>query len=527
MDRVLNARYIDSEEEFASKSGEVKEYEVEIRVNAPFKVVKMQDHDDMKMEDDEYEMADDDVMIRGAVYVGNEAMLDRHGELVDMQAIMNAWDKYQSNPVILYNHSKTAGVIGRMVDVSMEKMDGMDEEVPMGRAIIDGGEKDIVRKIRKGLLRSFSIGFIARAAVKECSDKDKDMCYIRFTEIDWLETSVVDVPASPNAQFSVEKHIIGYEDMGDKVAILFGKAEMDSPSEEPPIGGDMEAPVENRISEDCDTDCGCGGKSGSAGEPAEDDDSDEISPVGTFDSDLVARLELVEAHLDALESKGIEPDTLNTPLAQPAGQRGNEMTQEEIKAAEELAEEVVVKTEEEASEEPVVEEATEELSEEVVETSEEVVEEVAEATEEESFTDAVVEKADEPSTNDILIEVVKTLAGIDERIAGLEAKMVVEDLSEEVSALKAELEAKDAELAEFKAKAEEMAKEAEIEAEVSKRIAERIGDAPAVVKTAEPKSLSPVVKEDITRHDPQPEVSKGMNGLAVWLEQQLISKRGA
>ena len=519
MDRVLNARYIESEEEFASKSGEAHEYQVEIRVNSPFTVVKNMTEDD-KSHHDEYEMDDDDVMIRGAVYVGNEAMLDRHGELVDMGAIMSAWDKYQANHVILYNHSKSAGVIGRMVDVSMEKMDGMDEEVPFGRAIIDGGEKDIVRKIRKGLLRSFSIGFIARAAVKEC--KNEDTCYIRFTEIDWLETSVVDVPASPNAQFSVEKHIIGYEDMGDKVAILFGKAEMDSPSEEPPIGGDMEAPEEMSATE---SECECK----SAEDPDEADEHDEITPIGTFDSDLVARLELIEAHLDALESKGIEPDTLNTPLAQPAGQRGNEMTQEEIKAAEELAEEVVVKTEEEASEEPVVEEATEELSEEVVETSEEVVEEVAEATEEESFTEEVVEKADEPSTNDILIEVVKTLAGIDERIAGLEAKMVVEDLSEEVAALKAELEVKDAELAEFKAKAEEMAKEAEIEAEVSKRIAERIGDAPApaVVKTADPKSLSPVVKEDITRHDPQPEISKGMNGLAVWLEKQLIAKRGA
>jgi len=509
MDKVLNARYIESEEDFASKSGEVKEYQVEIRVNTPFTVMK-QAHDE-PMDTGEYEMADDDVMIRGAVYVGNEAMLDRHGELVDMGAIMNAWDKYRQNPVILYNHSKTNGVIGRMVDVSMEKMDGMDEEVPFGRAIIDGGEKDIVRKIRKGLLRAFSIGFIARAAVKEC--KDEDSCYVRFTEIEWLETSVVDVPASPNALFSVEKHIIGYEDMGDRIAILFEKPA----SEEAPA----ESPAQENSVIDSDTEvkahdgCACQSEKSDSEEEAEEvEESEEISPVGTFDSDLVGRLELLEAYVEALESKGIEPDTLNTPLAQPAGQRGNEMTQEEIIASEKEAEEVVVKMEEEASEEPVLEEA--------------VVEEVAEATEEESFEEEVVVKeADEPSTNDILIEVVKTLAGIDARIAGLEEKMVVEDLSDEVASLKAELEAKDAELAEFKAKAEEMAKEAEIEAEVSKRIAERIGDSPAVVKTADPKSLSPVVKEDITRHDPQPNVSKGMNGLAVWLEQQLISKRGA
>ena len=50
--------------------------EIHYRMITPFKV---------KMGED-----DEDVKIKGPVYVGNEAMLDRHSELVDMKAIMNA-----------------------------------------------------------------------------------------------------------------------------------------------------------------------------------------------------------------------------------------------------------------------------------------------------------------------------------------------------------------------------------------------------------------------------------------------------
>ena len=160
-----------------------------------------------KAQDDE-ELADDDVVITGPVYVGNDSMLDRHGELVDVSAIMNSWDSYSKNAVILFNHSKSYGVIGKMTDVQLGGWDGLDGEVPIGRAVIDGGEADIVRKIRKGMLKAFSIGFIAKAAVKECMDDDEESCYIRFTEIEWVETSVVDVPASPDSLFSVEKRVV-------------------------------------------------------------------------------------------------------------------------------------------------------------------------------------------------------------------------------------------------------------------------------------------------------------------------------
>ena len=195
---TLSATLIRDHRLFDSLEGDESEAVILYRVETPFVTMKSA-HDDK----------DSDVRIKGPVYVGDDDMLDRHNELVDNDAIIEAWEGYRKNPVILYNHSKTYGVIGVMEDVSMgsfKKPDGSTVSVPIGVARIDSGEKDITRKIQKGMLRAFSIGFIAKAAVKEC--KDEDSCYMKFTEIEWLETSVVDVPASPGALFSVEKSLL-------------------------------------------------------------------------------------------------------------------------------------------------------------------------------------------------------------------------------------------------------------------------------------------------------------------------------
>tara|TARA_R110001592_G_scaffold36204_1_gene122111 strand:+ start:327 stop:1889 length:1563 start_codon:yes stop_codon:yes gene_type:complete len=510
-----------SDDEWDSKSGETRELSMEIRVQAPFKVVKNQSKE--HMDDDEYEMAEDDVMIRGPVYVGDSDMLDRHAELVDMKAIFDAWEAYSQNPVILYNHSKTAGVIGRMTDVEMGSWDGIEGDVPIGRAVIDGGEEAIVRKIRKGFLRAFSIGFIAKAAVKEC--KDDDSCYIKFTEIEWLETSVVDVPASPNALFSVEKHILGYEDMGDRIAILFAKPDDEGTPSNDEVETDIEANKSNGgcgCESGCGSDCTCG----------DCEKPEEVSPIGTFNNEendsLQSRLALVEAFVEAMESKSADTDSLNTPLEQPIGYpptEMNDMTEQEIIKAAEETEELVEEVLEESPE--VLEEApAEELVEETLELSEEVVEEVAEATEEESADEPMVVKA----TDELLFGIVQTLSNIDSRIADLENKFATPDLSGEVAELKAVIDGLEGTIASLTEEKKAAEAEAAIEAEVSKRVAERVGAPTPTTKNAAPKSLvpslEPTVKSGTTKFDPVPEVSSGMNGLSAWLTNQ-IERRGA
>jgi|11BtaG_2_1085332.scaffolds.fasta_scaffold00009_64 HK97 family phage prohead protease len=502
-------------DDYTQRSGESKEVQIKLEAQMPFILDKSFQKD--AESDYEYEIGDDDVVIRGPVYVGNSDMLDRHNELVAPDALIKSWGDYQKNPVILYNHSKTYGVIGRMLDVEMGTWDGIKGEVPIGRAVIDGGEKDIVRKIRKGFLRAFSIGFIAKAAIKEC--KDDETCYMTFTEVDWLETSVVDVPASPNALFNVQKHVLGYEDMGESIAILFEKMPMESPSEEPPAGGDMESPVE----ESADSGCGCKSHI----------ESDTPETVSGFDSEIdslkaqIAEMkELLLASLTPSESQKSESentDSLNTPIDKGIGQQVNQMTddtlidtpeEEVIVASEELevpTEELSIKTEAVEEAEEVVEEAAEEVAEE--ELPEEVVEEVAEATEEES--------AGEPTTTEVMIEVVKALANVEARLSTIEGHI---KSSEDIDTLKSEL-------ASMKAEKEAAEAEASIEAEVAKRVADLVGTTPEV-KTVEasPKSLAStgteVKKANHTRHDPTPTVSNGMNGLAGWLEVQ-IAKRGA
>mgnify|MGYP003636220089 CR=1 FL=1 len=188
-----NAIVIEDQSKFDSIDLKERSVEIHMKVTSPFQLEEKAEND-----------TSTDVKIRGPVYVGSDEMLDRHDELVTTEAIMSAWKSYSKNPVILYNHSKTYGVIGTMMEVKLGTFNGV--KVPIGTAVIDGGEKDITRKINKGFLKAFSIGFIAKAAVKEC--KEDESCYMKFTEIDWVETSIVDVPASPNALFSVQKSFV-------------------------------------------------------------------------------------------------------------------------------------------------------------------------------------------------------------------------------------------------------------------------------------------------------------------------------
>ena len=229
MSRLVNATIVSDESVFSAIEGEAKEVVFEYRIHTPFTISK-----EHKPDHEGYDKDEDDVVVYGSVYVGDEKMLDRHKELVAPEAIMESWESYAKNPVILYNHRKDYGVIGMMEHVEMgdyEKPDGTKIQAVFGRARIDSGEEAIVRKIRKGMLKAFSIGFIAKAAIKEGRGDD---AYLKFVNIEWIETSVVDIPASPNALFNVSKslveydgtkHVIAVEERDGSYVIEFGKAE--------------------------------------------------------------------------------------------------------------------------------------------------------------------------------------------------------------------------------------------------------------------------------------------------------------
>lgn len=167
--------------------------DAEDKKSAPLNMVKELDE----------ETIGDGVLIEGPVSSG---VMDRDGDIVDPQAVMRAWEGYKKNPIILHNHQR--GGIGKMVDVRMGEWPGLDHEVPIGRALIDGNEKDICHKVRKGIIRAFSIGFIAReGGIERMADEDGRVTH-RFVDIDWVETSVVDIPSNPMALFDVVKEAV-------------------------------------------------------------------------------------------------------------------------------------------------------------------------------------------------------------------------------------------------------------------------------------------------------------------------------
>ena len=539
MQSVLG-RIIDNEEEWSSLAGNETPVAIEYRVQVPITEVKA---------------LGDDLRIRGPVYVGDDEMLDRHSELVESDAILEAWSGYEKNPVILYNHSKTYGVIGIMENVEMgefETPEGRVLSVPIGTALIDGGETNIVRKIEKGMLRAFSIGFIAKAGVKEC--KDDDTCYLKFTDIEWLETSVVDVPASPGALFSVEKSILGYN-------------------------SNDRSPLELKFGCGCDSDF---------------DKSDSLACAGACDAQLESievdrelsvadELAEIKASLANLQSM-FKTDSLNTPLSQPTEQpEGLSEMSEDIPSEAEDDKIVVIDekhvggearlpdgtltpdsplTEEAVVEEAAVEEATEEVTEEPVEeekpkkTSKKSVEaeegdedeeeeegeedeaeaeaeaEAEEDSEEEEEEedeeeeeaeadlpeDVVEESSDLPSTTEVLMSVVKAVMSMNDSVKALEARL---DETDNLKGLLAEANSHIESLTAEKTAAEA---EAAIDKEVSKRLAELTADMHITPqrKTLVQETSAPKAKaDDVTRFDPQPEVTPGMNGLAGWLAERL------
>ena len=545
MSVVDNAFIVDSQEEFDNISAKETPVEIHYKINTPFFY-------------DEKSPEGRDVKIRGPVYVGNDDYLDRHDELVTMSAIMDAWKGYSQNPVILYNHSKTYGVIGRMVSVTKGSFNGMS--VPIGTAVIDAGEKDITRKIRKGMLKAFSIGFIAKAGVKEC--KDDDTCYMKFTKIDWVETSVVDVPASPDALFSVQKSVLTgassqkygmMDDEEDKreverdvfttVAEAESRAEqlgcegihshsIDGPNGKLTVympcnthdaytdatGDDLETPTSYQLGYHEEEEKPKSAKTGGCGCGCSGEKSKKDKNVVRIeeDEDFVT---IVYGKSD--EWEGIDVDTTGGPMDEPQGtgyytdeddetktvknpvvEGLDSMTDEEITIADsetEVEDTLPVEEETHIKEAP---DHMEDAGEEMPEADEEMPEEEAE----EEVAEEGEKSVEMPSPREALMDIAKALTHIIEK---LDAQDEVEEEVSEIDALRAEVES-------YKAAEEARIKEAEMEAEVERRVAEKmasVSDAPAPAR------------KSITQTDSTPEapVTKA-NGLADWLAANLAQR---
>jgi len=129
-------------------------------------------------------------------YILSDETVDRYGDVI----VASGWDlsHFKNNPIALFNHDSDE-VIGTWENVRIE-----------GKRLIGKlklaaeGTSPTVDKVRRlvaqGILRAVSVGF--RPVTYEPLDEKADSFWgpFRYLKQELLETSVVSVPANPNAQ---------------------------------------------------------------------------------------------------------------------------------------------------------------------------------------------------------------------------------------------------------------------------------------------------------------------------------------
>ena len=128
----------------------------------------------------------------GPTFVLSDATPDRMGDIIDA----GGWDlkNFSKNPVALFNHNANFP-IGKWHNLRVEKgeLRGDLRLAPEGTSPrID----EIRRLVEADILRAVSVGFLPRKYEPISKGSDSGM---RFTAAELIETSLVSIPANPNA----------------------------------------------------------------------------------------------------------------------------------------------------------------------------------------------------------------------------------------------------------------------------------------------------------------------------------------
>jgi HK97 family phage prohead protease len=137
--------------------------------------------------------------------------LDRYNDVVDPVAFSDSIvNSYKKNPIVLFQHDQYRP-IGKATYMAIDSKGLYIEAV-----IVD----DVIEpKIKAGILRAFSIGYIPkeveyRNEKGELLDEEEDIFEILFgntkrtiKQLDLVENSVVSIPANPDALFTMEKSL--------------------------------------------------------------------------------------------------------------------------------------------------------------------------------------------------------------------------------------------------------------------------------------------------------------------------------
>ena len=132
--------------------------------------------------------------IDGAEYVLSDQSIDRMGDVIQS----DGWrlDAYKKNPIALFNH-RADFIVGTWKNLRVEDgvLRGHLKLAPEGTS----PRIDEIRKlVEAGILRATSVGF-RPIKYEPINKEDKSFPGMRFLEQELVETSLVSVPANPNA----------------------------------------------------------------------------------------------------------------------------------------------------------------------------------------------------------------------------------------------------------------------------------------------------------------------------------------
>src|SRR5215475_6852259 len=151
----------------------------------------------------------------GTEFVLSDATVDRMGDVIEPRG----WrlDSFFGNPVALFNHHKD-WPIGTWVNIRLSDKDLRAEFAPADKTVRRRSARidEICTLVEAGILRAVSVGF--QPLRQEPLDPNKKWGGQRFLEQMLLETSVVTVPANPNA-LAVAKGLVS----ASTLRAVFGK----------------------------------------------------------------------------------------------------------------------------------------------------------------------------------------------------------------------------------------------------------------------------------------------------------------
>ena len=145
------------------------------------------------------ELKDNDESMTFEAYASTD-VVDRYGDVVTMEALKSVANKTTSIPM-LYGHSTNKDDVMGRFDII-----GVDEKGLKLKGNFLKGDKDAKRVyelLKMNAINKLSIGFIP------LKEKENDTGGYTISDIDLVETSIVPIPANPDAEITSVKRLKG------------------------------------------------------------------------------------------------------------------------------------------------------------------------------------------------------------------------------------------------------------------------------------------------------------------------------